>query len=117
VNADGRGDRRESGETRERNVERKSWAKALRRPLPMLAVLGVALGACGGDARPGYYGSGYPGGPGYYGSPYYGGYGGGYGRYYGSRGYYGGGHSGRRTETWSQERLRQHWLNQAQRPR
>ena len=102
-------------------MRRTRWAKALR-PIPVLAVLGAALGGCGGDARPGrYYGGGYyGGGPGYYGSPYYG-YGpyGGYDRFYGPRGYYGGGYAGRspRTENWSQERLRQHWIEQSQRVR
>ncbi len=118
-------------------MARRRWARALR-PIPVVAALGVALAGCGGDARPsryyggGYYGGGYYGGPpGYYGSPYYGGgYGGGgygYGRYggydrsYGPRGYYGGGYGGRssspRTENWSQDRLRQHWIEQSRQPR
>ncbi len=103
---------------KERNEMRvEKWARALR-PIPLLAALGVALAGCGGDPRPARYGGGYYGGPGYYGSPYYGGYGpyGGYDRFYGSRGYYGGGGYGRssqpRTENWSQERMRQYWLNQ-----
>jgi hypothetical protein len=88
-----------------------------------LAVLGAALTGCGGDARPNrYYGGGYYGGPpGYYGSPYYGG-GYGYGRYggydgfYGPRGY-GGRPSSPRTENWSQDRLRQHWIERSRQPR
>jgi hypothetical protein len=108
-------------------MARRRWAKALR-PIPVLAVLGAALTGCGGDARPNrYYGGGYYGGsPGYYGSPYYGG-GYGYGRYgsyepfYGRRGYYGGGYDGRpyspRRENWSQDRLRQHWIDQSRQPR
>ncbi len=95
--------------------------------MPVLAALGIALAGCGGDARPGRYGGYYGGGPGYYGSPYYGGYDygryGGYNRYYGSRGYYGGGggYHGRspqpRTENWSQDRFRQHLMEQARRAR
>ncbi len=114
---------------KERNMRRERWAKALR-PVPVLVALGAVLGGCGGDARPARYGGGYyGGGPGYYGSPYYGGYGGGpyggYDRYYGSRGYYGGGGGGYygrpsqqpRTENWSQERLRQYWLDPGRQPR
>jgi hypothetical protein len=109
----------------ERNVEQKRWARALR-PIPVLAALGAALAGCGGDARPARYGGSYYGGPGYYGSPYYGGYdygpSGGYNRYYGPRGHYGGGgYPGRlsqpRTENWTQERLRQHWIERSRQPR
>ncbi|MBD0275237.1 MAG: hypothetical protein ICV73_25345 [Acetobacteraceae bacterium] len=107
-------------------MRRTSWARTLR-SVAAVAALGAVLGGCAGEARPAqrYYGGGYYGGPpGYYGSPYYG-YGpyggGGYDRFYGGpRGYYGGG--GRpydrpapRTENWSQERLRQHWLEQSRR--
>src|SRR5687768_10629017 len=98
------------------------WTRALR-PIPILAVLGAALGGCGGDAGPARYGGGYyGGGPGYSGSPFYGGgYGGpygGYNRYYGSRGYYGGGYGGSpRRESWSQDRLRQHWIDQSRQAR
>jgi hypothetical protein len=105
-------------------VRRIDWAWALR---PM-AALGVALLAgCGGDVRPGrYYGGGYGspyyGGPGYYGSPYYGYDGpfGGYNRYYGGPRHYGGGFGGGGApprQNWSQDRLRQHWMEQLQRPR
>lgn len=99
--------------------------------MAVLAVLAAVLSACGGRGPSrydtGYYGGGYyGGGPGYYGSgnyPYgYGGrYGGGSG--YGPRGYYGGGDryygrsSSPRTENWSQDRLRQHWLDQSRRAR
>ncbi len=101
------------------------WAGALR-PVPVLAVLAVALSACGGGRAEryggGYYG-GYGGGPGYYDSGYspygYGGRYGGYNRYGGSRGYYGGdyGRSQPRTQNWSQERLQQHWIDQSRRAR
>lgn len=102
--------------------------------MAVLAVLAVVLGACGGRGPSrydgGYYGGGpgyYGGGSGYYGSgnyPYgYGGrYGGGYGGY-GQRGYYGGGdryygrQSSPRSENRSQERLRQHWLDQSRQVR
>jgi hypothetical protein len=102
------------------------WARALR-PVPVLTALGVALGGCAVDGRPssrlyggGYYGSPYYGGPGYYGSPFYGGYAP-YDRYYGPRGYYGGGGrgfgGGGGGGNWTQDRLRQHWIDQARRPR
>lgn len=99
-----------------------TWTGAFR-PIPILIALGAALVGCGGG--PARYGGGYyGGGPGYYGSPYYGGYGsgpyGGYNRYYGSRGYYGGGGGfggSPRRENWSQDRLRQHWIDQSRRPR
>ena len=103
-------------------MRRTKWARALR-PIPILAVLGVALAGCGGGLGSGRYGGGYyGGGPGYYGSPYYGGYGagpfGGYNRYRAPRGYYGGGYGGApRRENWSQDRLRQHWMEQARRAR
>ncbi len=115
-------------------MARRRWARALR-PVPVLAALGFVLAGCAaGDVRSSrYYGGGYYGGPpGYYGSPYYGGgygYGrpyGGYDRFYGSRGYYGGGgyfprSSGPPTQTFRgpgvQERLRQHWIDQARQPR
>lgn len=107
-------------------MRRIDWAGSLR-PVPVLAALGVALAGCGGDARPGrYYGGGYGspyyGAPGYYGSPYYG-YGGGpyggYNRYYGGPRHYGGGFGGGGAprQNWSQDRLRQHWIDQARRPR
>ena len=81
-------------------MRRTKWTRALR-PIPILAVLGAALGGCGSDVGPARYGGGYyGGGPGYYGSPYYGG------------GGYGDGGSPRR-ENWSQDRLRQHWIDQA----
>ena len=73
------------------------------RPITVLAALGVAaLGGCG--LSDGYYG----GGGSYYGSPSY------------DRSHHrsGGGHrSSPRTENWSQQRLQQHCLSQAQRPR
>ena len=92
----------------------------LLRPVATLAVLGVVLGGCGGYggyAGPPRYGGYYGGGPGYYGSPYYGGYGyGGYNRF-GPRGYHGGAPSQPRVQNWSQQRLQQHWLEQARRAR
>ena len=104
-------------------MRRTKWTRALR-PISILAVLGAALVGCGGGVGPARYGGGYyGGGPGYYGSPYYGGgYGGpygGYDRYYGSRGYYGGGGYGGspRRENWSQDRLRQHWIDQSRQAR
>ena len=114
-------------------MRRTTWTRAVR-PITSLAAFGLVLGACvAGDSRPARYGGGYYGGaPGYYGSPIYGGgYGGGYGgapyggygrsyaprrEYYGGGGGYGGGGSPRR-ENWTQDRLRQHWIDQSRQAR
>jgi hypothetical protein len=80
--------------------EKRVWALHL---LPMLAILGTILGGCGLPSN-GYYG----GGSNYYGSS----------SYYRSPSYYRSHrHDKHRTEKWSQQRLQQHWLEQAQRPR
>ncbi len=73
------------------------------RLVPVMAALGTILTGCGlpSDGR-------YGGGSNHYGSPGY---------YRPSSHHRSGGHHKPRTENWSQERLRQHWLNQAQRPR
>ncbi len=79
-----------------------NWARALR-PVASLALLGAVAGGCG--LPDGHYG----GGSGYYGSPsYYSGY-----RHKDSH---------RRSsepcvERWSQQRLQQHWREQAQKVR
>jgi hypothetical protein len=74
--------------------EKRVWALHW---LPMLAILGTILSGCGLPSN-GYYG----GGSSYYSSPSY---------YRSHR------HDKHRTEKWSQQRLQQHWLKQAQRPR
>ena len=90
------------------------WLKALRR-VSAFGLLGALLAGCGGYAGGGY--PGYYGRPGYYGAPYapYG-----YGAY-GPRGYYprGGYYAAPspRRENWSQDRLRQHWIDSARQAR
>ena len=90
---------------KEENVGHGMRRRVLLRPALVLAALGAALSGCGlpehGYGRPGGYSYGSPG-------------------YHRSH-YRGESHkrasSQTRTENWSQERLRQHWLNQAPRSR
>ncbi len=72
------------------------------RPVPVLAALGAVLTGCGLPPSDGYYG----GGSGYYGSP-------GYYRSHRSSEH----HRSRAETSTQQQRLQQHWQNQAQRPR
>ncbi len=89
-------------------MRHRNWERALR-PVASLALLGAVAGGC--DLPAGHYG----GGSGYYGSS----------SYYSSPSYYSGhrhrGSHGRssqpRTENWSQQRLQQHWREQAQKVR
>jgi hypothetical protein len=74
-------------------------------PIGSLALLGAVASGCG--LPDGYYGGG--GGSGYYGSPSY------YSSYYRSDSHK---HSSSpRTQNWSQQRLQQHWREQAQKVR
>jgi len=79
--------------------------RALLRPAWALVALGAVLSGCGLSEYP----YGYPGGYSYNPS-------------YNSPAYYRGHHHSRpssqpRVERWSQDQLRQHWINQSQRPR
>ena len=75
-------------------------------PVFALAAVGAAMGGCG--LPDGYYGGrDHYGSPGYYGSP----------SYYRSHRHNDGHRSSPRTENWSQQRLQQHWLNQARQAR
>jgi hypothetical protein len=75
------------------------------RPVPVLATLGTVLAGCGLPLSDGYHG----GGSSYYSSPSY---------YHRPYSHYRSSESHKpRTENWSQQRLQQHWLNQAQRAR
>jgi hypothetical protein len=79
------------------------WARALR-PMASLALLGAVAGGCG--LPDGYYGGG---GSSYYGSPSY------YSGYHRRDNHHRS--SQPRVEKWSQQRLQQHWREQAQKAR